>query len=803
MKLSLSWIFDYIDGDWKSINIDELVHKFNTITAEIEHVHKISFNLDEFSLVHVSSIGQDQIVADSQEWGAEFILPARADAKKGNFYLVRKAEGTVKWATMRDWGTDKEGLIGALACAAVGSSSLSSDVASRHSSMSDGGWKKDIASTDYILDVDNKSITNRPDLWCHRGFAREIAAILDLPFKDFDPFLANKVVTDFLRQAQDDRGGVLEAPAAAQNPFTISLEDDKACPRFAGLYFPDITNQSSLIWMASRLVRVDSKPIDLLVDLTNYVMLDMSQPMHAFDADKLPSKMIAPRFAKNGQKLELLDGQTITLTSDDFVIIDGEQPVALAGVMGGKKTGVSADTKSIFLEAASFNPSMVRTSALRHKIRTDSSARFEKSLDPNQNVLAIRRLLKILDDNQITYTAAPEIVSLGQYFQDSTIEVAHSYIEKRLGVQIASDFVVKTLKKIDFEVKVYEENGDPLYIVTVPSFRGSKDVIQKEDILEEVVRFFGFDNIPLVLPAKQMSVSDLGPLNRLRAIKNHMAFAADMHEIASYGFFDESYLKELGYIPKDTVTLKNPVSQNWQHLVTTLIPHMLKAVQENSASENQLRFFEWARIWSSSGKDVIEKRSLASIAYDASAKMSFYDAKAFYDGLFHMLELPVTWVKSEKLDVPWYDLSQTAYIMHEGNCIGAFGRLAQSFMDKISDKGNAFICELNGDFLISYAAPTPKFKQLPKFPHISLDISAMVPLSVTVDSFKEAIGKSDDHIVSVALVDIFEKPEWKDKKAVTMSFVIQDESKTLSREDADAVWEKVVASVKKLGGEIR
>ncbi len=777
MKLSLSWIFDYIDGDWKNIDIDQLVHKFNTITAEIEHMHKISFDLDEFTLVHVSSVGSDQVVADSQEWGAEFILPARADANQGLYYLVRKAQGTVEWAIMKDWGANKEGLIGALSCG---------------NSCNDGGWKKDLATTDYIFDVDNKSITNRPDLWCHRGFAREIAAILNLPFKDFDPFLADKPIADYETKSE----------GTEEHPFTLISEDQKACPRFAGLYIPEINNQPSLIWMAAKLIRVDSKPIDLLVDLTNYVMLDMSQPMHAFDADKLASHIIVPRFAKNGEKLELLDGQTITLTSDDFVITDNAQTVALAGVMGGKKTGVSAETKSIFLEAASFNPSMVRTTALRHKVRTDSSARFEKSLDPNQNVLAIRRLLKLLDDNQIAYTAAPEIASLGEYFPDSTIEVTHKYIEKFLGVEVASDFIVKTLEKIEFKVEKYEQD-ELLYIVTVPSFRGTKDVIQKQDILEEVVRFFGFGNIPLVLPAKQMSVSDLGPLNRLRAIKNHMAFANSMHEIASYGFFDESYLKELGYQPKDMVTLKNPVSQNWQHLVTTLIPHMLKAVQENSATEDQLRFFEWARTWNVQGNDVIERRTVTSIAYDANGKMSFYDAKALYDGLFHMLELPITWAKAEKPDSPWYDSSQKAYIMHEGNKVGTFGRLAQTFLDKVSEKGNAFICELDGDFLLSYNAPTQKYKALPKFPHISLDISAMMPLSVTVDSFKQAIAQSDNHIVSVKLVDIFEKPEWKDKKAVTMSFVIQDESKTLSREDADGVWEKVVASVKKLGGEIR
>ncbi|MEX2438081.1 MAG: phenylalanine--tRNA ligase subunit beta, partial [Candidatus Babeliales bacterium] len=734
MKLSLSWIFDYIDGDWKNIDVAQLVHTFNTTTAEIEHAYPLALNLDQLSLVHVSSAGNEQVVAESQEWGTTYTLPARADAKEGSYYFVHKKEGMVVWARLADFGGQKEGLMPVVSCA---------------DDCKAGSWKKEIASQDYILDIDNKSITNRPDLWSHRGFAREIAAILDLPFKDFGPFLADKPVVDYS----------VKAPGTKLHPFTVIVEDQQACPRFAGIYISDIGNRPSLIAIAARLARVDSKPIDMLVDLTNYVMLDMSQPMHAFDAEKLSAPTIIPRFAKNGEKLTLLDGQIITLTAQDFMITDGAQSIALAGVMGGKSTGVSLVTTKIFLEAASFNPNMIRLSALRHKVRTDASARFEKSLDPNQNLLAIKRFLKLLDENNISYTAAPEIISLGQYAHDSTIEIVHSYIEKRLGVAIASEFIIATLEKIGFSVASYPQDNDLLYIITVPSFRGTKDVVQKEDILEEVVRFFGFENIPYQLPEKKMEIADSASVYRLRDIKNYMAYTIAMHEIASYGFFDESYLNELGYKPVDMVTLKNPVSQNWQHLVTTLIPHMLQAVQENSANNDHLRFFEWARIWHAQNNEVIEKRFLVSIAYDASATMSFYEAKAWYEGLFHMLDLCVTWQKASACDV-WYDSTQTAYIMHNGTRIGVLGRLSQQYLQKISDKGAAFIAELDGDFLLAYKAAHRPFKPLAKFPHISLDVSALVPLSVSVSDLTMAIEKSDPTIVSVGLVDVFEKPEW-------------------------------------------
>ncbi len=777
MKLSLSWIFDYIDADWLTFDMNELVYKFNTTTAEIEHLHEVRFNLDEFTLVEVSSVGADQVIASSLEWAGEYILPARADAKAKNLYLIRKAEGVITWATMRDWGAAKDGLINAVSCP---------------NDHRDGSWKNHIVAHDYILEVDNKSITNRPDLWCHRGFAREIAAILDVPFKDFEPFLAQKKVTNHEQQAE----------ATDDNPFTITLPDNKACSRFAGLYIPEIKNQSSLLWIASRLLRVDSKPIDMIVDLTNYVMLDMSQPMHAFDAAKLPSNAIALRFAKRGEKLVLLDGQKVELAADDFVITDGARPVALAGIMGGADTAVSADTRSLFLEAASFNPSMVRISALNHKIRTDASARFEKSLDPNQNLLAIRRLLKLLDDANISYQASSTIASVGQYFQDSIIDVPHAYIEKLIGVEIAPEFVKNCLEKIDFGVESSIAEEEIIYAVRIPTFRGTKDVINKEDVVEEVIRFFGYDNIPLKLPSKQMQVSDLSPVYRLREIKNHMAFALKMREIDSYSFFDEAYLQKLSWEPKNPAVLKNPISQNWQHLATSLVPHLLNAIEVN-ATHDQLRFFEWARLWNVENQTINEQRCLASCMYDAKGKMSFYDAKELISSLFHMLQLPIEWQKSEVADFPWYDSTQTAFIMHEGNRIGTLGSIDTGFLKKIVDQGSAFVCELDGDFLLAYNAPLEKFNALPKFPNITLDISARVPLSVTVHGFKGAVQQADSHIVLVDLVDVFQNADWKDTKAITMRFVIQDKEKTLSRADADAVWEKVADAVKKLGGQIR
>lgn len=777
MKLSLSWIFDHIVGSWQEYDIPALVAKFNTTTAEIESFKKINLDLQNYFLVRVVDVKEDNILVFCPELGKELSLPKRTDAEVKKLYMIKQKPDGFRWASLDDWHANKEGLLPAFSCA-------EDDLA--------GNWKNYIESEDYILELDNKSITNRPDLWGHRGIAREIAAILDLPLRPLEDFLATVPIKNY----EDFASGTPE------NPFTLEIQDTHAAPRFAGLYISEISPKSSWLWMAHRLARVESKPIDAIVDLTNYVMLDLSEPMHAFDAEKITAKKIGPRFAQSGQKLTLLDGQTIELTEHDLVISDGKNPLALAGIMGGASTAVSGQTTSLFLEAACFDAATIRKTSQRFHVRTEASARFEKSLDPNQNVYALQRFVKLAEQETMPMVVAHHIVSLGHEAQPKTVSLTHAFIEQCIGTKIEADFIIKTLLELGFGVEKCQENDTLSYQVTVPTFRATKDIGIKEDIVEEVARFYGYDAIPRVLPTKTVMVANNSWVFKKRGIKELCAFGMAAREVQNYAIFDEHFLKELQWQPEHAVTIKNPVSEHWQKMVTSLMPHLLKNIMHNVAQHDTLRFFEWNSIWQKNNEHVLEEQSLAGIFFEKKNSIDFYACKHKLTTLFESLDLTVTWHKLLKPTKPWYHPYQTAQLKYNDTVLGTAGMINEEFLMHLTE-GNAFIFELDAEKLLEIASPPKKYTPQPKFPGTSLDISLFVPVEVTVAQVSDSIQKADGRIYHVALVDFFQKDDWLDKRAITMRFLARDAEKTLSKDDIDNIYNNVAVELKKVDAVIR
>jgi phenylalanyl-tRNA synthetase beta chain len=790
MKLSIAWIFDHLEADWKDHDIAQLVAKFNTTTAEVEHFSKKVVDLKNFSLGQVTNLTKDKITVFSPEWQKEFSFEHRP-AHEGDVFLITKKD----WVTLRDLHGEKEGLIPAVLVP-------NNDLA--------GAWKETFETEDYILELDNKSITHRPDMWCHRGFAREVAAILDIPLKPLERFLEKHEVKKYDSTA----------PATPKDPFSITIKQEDKIKHFAGLYLEQVASEPSLLWMAHRLIKVDSRPISVLVDTTNYVMQDLGQPMHVFDAAKIASKKIEPRLAKKGETIVLLDGQKVELEPTDVVITDGKTPIALAGIMGGKESGMSPDTESAFLEAATFDAATIRKTSSRLKLRTDASARFEKSLDPHLNVLAVQRFLKIIHDAPLTVKISSAIASIGHETQPPVVELEHSFIESRLGEKVTSAKIKEILEKLEFGVQEQKKGSDVLYAITIPTFRATKDIALKEDIVEEVGRFVGYASIPLILPAMSMRPKDLIATRSLRTIKHHLAYVLAMHEVHNYAFFDEEFLPRLNWQPTSPVSMKNPVSEHWKTLVSSLIPHLLKNVYQNETKEDRLRFFESGRVWSLENKTVHEQKSVAGILFDRKEAIDFYQAKAELTTLFEALELElvwekpngqIIWTKDNKFPLPrgvseqqspWYNQHQTAVLMHKGLVIGIAGKIESSMLSRVVS-GDAFAFELNGDFLTSYHPAITKFTPLSKYPVVWLDISMLVPLQVTVTQLKAIIMKADERITQVELVDFFEKEEWKDQRSLTFRYYVQDKEKTLEKDDIDTVSRTVEKSVQALGVKIR
>jgi phenylalanyl-tRNA synthetase beta chain len=768
MKISLNWIFDHIKGELARVDVKQLVDTFIRTTAEIEGWRKVTINTDNLTLVEVMAVEGANVTAHSAERNKNYTLPARADAVVGSFFVIEDLNNAQKWATTTMLGGTKEMLIPAL------------DIVS---SLRAGGWKSTIELSDYIVEIDNKSINSRPDLWGHRGLAREIAAILDLPLKSADELMAKKDI-----MAHD-----LSAHATLYNPFDIAIENSKLCSRFAALYIPSVVPRASQLNTVVRLSRVDSRSIDTLVDATNYVMLDLGQPMHAFDADAFPSKKIGIAPAKLKEKLLLLDGETIELTPEDVVITDGGKAVSLAGVMGGAQSGVSAQTKSLLIESATFDAATIRRTSARHKKRTEASMRFEKSLDPHQNIDALRRFLFLLDKAHVAYQAGDRIVSLGTYPDQTFVTVEHSFIEARLGIIIKPERVISILEHIAFEVEQSVEHDNVAYTVAVPSFRATKDVKIPEDIVEEIGRYVGYDSLPRVMPSLQLRPSDLHITYTTRAIKSFLSYGLLMHELYGYSFFDESWLRELKWQPTDFISVQNPISENHTRLVTTLQPHMLKAVADNSIHHTVLRFYEWGRVWHKQGDDIIEQKSLSGIFYDQSG-CDFYTSKAMLARMFDLLHMNITWASYNGAEYSWLSSNQTAALMHEDTCIGVAGMV---------ENMSAFMFEINADYLINYRRLQARFVPLSKYPSVRRDVSMLIPAAISVDALTQMIKQVDTRITDVTLVDFFTKPEWKDQKAMTFHVEMGDREKTLVADEVEQIWGKVVAQLQESGAVIR
>lgn len=764
MKLSLAWIFDHLDADYTSVNVADLVNRFNKSIAEIETYEKITTHADSFFLAQAQKISASEITLLCPELKKTVTISARSDAAVNNLFLIKKEDDSYRWVTLADVGSSKEGLLPALIV---------------EESLHGGSWRKNFEKHDYIIHLDNKSINHRPDLWGHRGIAREVATLLNLTLNPLDTLI--KDIPIVLANKKNDQS---------------KITTDK-CSALSTLRIEAISYAPSHFAMAVRLARVDTKCHDAIVDATNYVMLDMGQPMHAFDAQKINKQKIEIRQADNKEKLLLLDGQTVELSSDDIVVADGSQALALAGIMGGSASSVQPATTSLLLEAACFDASTIRKTSARLKKRTEASARFEKSLDPETAPIALQRFCALLDDMHVSYNADKVIHFIHKPILPTVITVTQQEIEKTLGCSVDTAFIVHILNKLEFAVSISQ---DGVYEVTVPSFRATKDIRIKQDIIEEIGRFFGYENIKPVLPERKCAPFNIQAVQRMRAIKRYCAYAMNMKEVHTYAFFDESFLKTINWEPGQTLQVQSPVSENYRRLVTSLIPNLCGIAHAQAALYDQMRFFEWARIWA--GPENAEREVVTGLMLDQKKSIDFYTGKTMLDELAHMLGMQFTWQRVDNPEVPWYMPYQTADIYIGEHKVGRAGVMHSSFINQWA-MGHAFIFELDGEFLLTYKKTQELYKPAPKYQSIVRDISMLVPLSMSAAQIEQLIRMSSSLIDEVVLVDFFEKKEWHDQKSFTFRITLLDHNKPLSTQETDALIGQVIEKLQHVGAQIR
>jgi len=773
-----------MSAEWNMPGLSELVQMCIRHVAEVDDAYDVTINTDRLYAALVHAHDEVSVTVYIPERDEYVSLNSRKLPFLDAWYLVYTDDDTFRWVTLADVGGDKE--------------SYMPPVSLDSTSARDGSWRDELPQHDQIIDIDNAAITHRPDLWGHRGFAREL-----------DARYTYQHGTSMMRPFQDMSHDVPvhAADQAPANTYQPQIHAD-GCDRCVSYYIPDITATPSKISIAVRLAQVGVKPHNLLVDLTNYVMFDIGQPMHAFDADRLAEARLGVRYAGDGESLAALDGTKLTLSDRDMVVTSADQLLSVAGVIGGSGTGVRDDTQAVVLEAAHFDPIAIRTTSARIKRRTESSMRFEKNVDPHATDRAVQRYCALLAQCGAPYDGHAAAYADGQLPERRTISVTHQFIMQRTGLDgmMSSDDIVHIMSLLGCDVSY----ADGTYHMTVPTYRLS-DLTRAEDIVEEIARIYGYDHIPLEVPHRPMYPRDVQPSQRVHTIKKHCAYALSMREMTTYAFFDEQWLNTLQWAPDDAVLIANPVSENMYRLVTTLMPNMLYAVANNVHTHRQLRVFEWGATWKQVSRDdsqVQEDETCAALVYNQQRHYDFYAFKSDIHSIFTMIHMPVAWrnIDDHTMAPAWCYADETAHLLYEKGGtwyhLGYAGRVNSDWMARIAD-GYAYGCELDGYALRHYHADNPVFAGLSKYQSTWFDVSLGVPEDITVAQLENCARHADERIHDVYLVDLYEQPTHEYARSVTLRITAGHMHKTLTSDEIEAIREHVHAEIRQYNVTIR
>lgn len=621
--------------------------------------------------------------------------------------------------------------------------------------------------------------SNRPDCLSVIGLARETAVSFGKPLK---------LHTPVVKGGHGDVNGLLK----------VRVEAPDLCPRYCARVVKNVRVKPSPRWMRERLRASGVRPINNIVDITNYVMLEYGQPMHAFDQKYLKEQQIVVRRAKEGESIVTLDGVKRKLSPDMLVIADQDKPSAVAGVMGGEYSGIMDDTNTIVFESACFAGPSVRITAKTLGMRTDSSARFEKGLDPNNCIPALERaceLVELLDAGDVCDGIIDVNNSSGERRK---LALEPEWINRFLGISISEEEMVQILQKLDFEVK----DG----VVAVPTFRA--DVEHKADVAEEIARFYGYDRIPTTLVGGSAQ-GKLTEEQKFERMVNDTMQALGYSEIMTYSFISPKFYDKIG-LPSDSplrrsVTIANPLGEDTSIMRTIALPSLCEALSRNYSNRNlSASLYEIATEYIPKESDSelpVEKQSVVIGAYGEGT--DFFSLKGAVEALL------------EKARVFDYDVQPTEeYAFHPGRCaqllkdgkaFGVIGELHPKVLENYGLGARACAAVLDFNALFALRDPVRQYQPLPKFPAVTRDLAFVCDDEIPVLALQKSIAAAaGSRLEKVTLFDVYKGKQVADgKKSVAFNLVLRSADGTLKDEDADAIVKKVRKALTDLGAELR
>ncbi|MGI5997836.1 MAG: phenylalanine--tRNA ligase subunit beta [Lutispora sp.] len=787
MLVPIKWLKDYVDMD---IDIKEFVDAMTMSGSKVESVEEMGQNINKIVVGKILEIvthpNADSLLVTKVDVGEEVlqIITGATNIRVNDFVPVALHGSTlpngtkIKRGKLR--GLESNGMLCSPDELGLDAESLPEGV-----DMVDGIY---ILPHEYPLGQDIKEVlgfddkivefeitNNRPDCLSILGIAREAAATFGLKMKYPSIEVSGKegYISDYI---------------------SVSVQDTDLCPRFAVRIIKNVEVKDSPAWMQDRLLKAGIRPINNIVDITNYVMLETGQPMHAYDLNMLEGKKIIVRRAKENEKIVTLDEAERTLDNETLVIADANKAIGIAGIMGGYNSEIKDDTKTIALESAVFNSINVRLSSKKLGLRTEASSRFEKGLDVETVQFAIDRACHLVELLQAGEVVEGMIDIYPVRKEKRVMELRPDRVNQLLGTDIPVSRIKQVLESLEFEV-----TGDEILKVIVPTFRD--DVTIEADLIEEIARIYGYENIPGKLMDTTFTQGGRNTKQKIREMVRANLAAQGLYETYTYSFVSPSVFNQINYKANNplrkAIKIINPLGEDQSIMRTTIIPNMLEVISRNyNRKISEAMFYELSKVY------LAEELPLKDLAYERDTliigiygDVDFYDLKGIIENV--MAELNISSYRVLPSNHETFHPGRTAELLINNKRIGYLGEIHPDVLDNYDIPTRVYIAELDFEEIAIQSNLDIKYKPLPKYPSIERDIAVVVAEEITAAQVEEIIRNKGGKLVSdVKLFDIYRGSQIEEGyKSMAYSIVYRSDEKTLSEDDITKVHNKILNSL--------
>jgi phenylalanyl-tRNA synthetase beta chain len=812
MLISYNWLKQYVN--LPAVSAKELAEKLKATTVEVENLQDQGELLREVVVGKVVSVSKhpnaDKLKLCKVDVGSEElqIVCGGSNVVEGMLVAVAKVGAKVQWhgegelvelKPTKIRGEDSFGMICASTEIGLGELFPLKDE-KEILDLTDKNFKVGLSLAevlglnDVVLEIDNKSLSHRGDLWGHYGMAREVSVLYN---RDLDNYKTKKI--------------------SSGKDFKLEVEvaDAKLCPRYMAVAMSGIQVGPSPVWLQEKLMTLGHHPINNIVDITNYIMLDLGQPMHAFDRDKVQDKIIV-RQADAGEKITALDQNEYILSENDLVIADSKKSLAIAGVMGGLESAIGNNTTSIIFESANFNPISVRKTSTHLGLRSDSSVRFEKSLDPHMCELALQKAVELVLQCCPQAKVVSRVIDENNFYLPvGPIEIPVNIFEKKLGVQIPVKDILNILQHLGFEIKTKKNH----WLIKIPTWRATKDVSIAEDIVEEVARFYGFNNIVSAVPSFPINPP---PKNILRSLERKLGEVLVRElgytEVYNYSFVSDHQILKMGDDLSKYLELDNPLSKERPYIRRSLLPNLLENVKNNTEKYPEIKIFEIGKVFSvkesglradSNGNGLLPKQDtwLAAVYVNKKEETPFWQVRRALENIFFQLQ--INWqVLSPDMIQPWEHPTRLALVDSGGETVGVICEINPLVAQKLGIEQRVGVVQLNLSILssiIEKQAVRSNYKPASIFPEAVRDLAFLVKKEVSHTQILKELQKTDALLKNIELFDVYEgKNIFAGCKSMAYRLTYADSSRTLTTVEVDTAVDKAKQALeKKFDVEIR